>query len=130
MRPTLLLLVLACQGGEDTTTTTDTDVDTAVEDTSADTGDFCDGVPAVNYNNFGRGFMTESCQGCHASTTANRYGAPEGITFDTVEQVWGWSSYILQIATGEGATMPPAGGVSEDDRTRLSWWLRCAPEGT
>ncbi len=100
---------------------------------SADSGGrdaFCQDVPLVDYNNFGEGFVLANCQGCHATTTVNRYDAPENVTFDTVDQVWTWSPNILAIATGDTPAMPPRGGIEPDDRTRLEWWLRCAPPGT
>jgi hypothetical protein len=95
----------------------------------ADTGP-CAEVPLVNYNNFGHSFVLHTCQGCHASTAADRYGAPADSTFDTVEQVWAQRDRVLARAAAEPPTMPPAGGSSEDDRVRLRWWLECAEEGT
>ena len=95
-----------------------------------DTNDPCYDVPTVTYNNFGQGFMTENCQGCHASTTPNRYGAPDEVVFDTVEDCWDQADRVLSRSTGDAATMPPQGGVSADDRTKLEWWLTCATSGT
>ncbi len=117
----MLLWLLACAGPE------------APQDSVQDTApaeDFCAEAPVVRWTNFGQGFITGSCQGCHASTTPDRYGAPEGVTFDSVEEVWAQKDMILLTCTGEAPSMPPNGGVHEDDRTRLAWWLRCAPEGT
>jgi len=133
--PVLLVFLIGC-GEKDTDTapidtgsdTADTIVDTA--DTADSDTDPCADVPVVTYNNFGEGFMTENCQGCHASTTADRYGAPESVIFDTVDDVWSRAERILERAAGDDASMPPAGGVSEDDRTKLEWWLICAEEGT
>jgi uncharacterized membrane protein len=107
--------LLACNGKEESV------VDTAAE--------HCKEVPLVNYDNFGQGFMTENCQGCHATTTPNRYGAPEEVFFDSVEDCWRWKERILTRSLGEEATMPPNGGVDADDRTRLGWWLICGEEG-
>lgn len=109
----LLLALLACSGTE------------AAVDSGA-----CADVPVVNYANFGEGFVLHYCQGCHAASTPDRYGAPEAVAFDTVEQVWAMRERILALAAGDPASMPPAGGTSADDRTRLTWWLECAEEGT
>lgn len=105
---------------------------TACGDGAGDSGDPCADVPLINYDNFGEGFIVEACQGCHASTATNRYGAPEDVSFDTVDQVWARADRVLARAAPLEAepSMPPAGGTSEDDRTRLRWWLECAPEGT
>ena len=98
-------------------------------DTSGD--GICQDIPPVNYTNFGSGFLTENCQGCHASTASYRYGAPDSVTFDSVEQAWAWRERILDLVVdGEEPAMPPAGGVDEDDLLRLQWWFDCAEEGT
>lgn len=107
----------------------DTSADTAA-DTSVDTDDPCAGVPTLAWSNFGEGFMVENCQGCHASTATERYGAPTWATFDTVDQCWDLANSILGAATGDSPSMPPRGGVSDDDRTRLQWWLQCGTPGT
>jgi uncharacterized membrane protein len=115
------LLLLAC-----VTSTSDT------RDTgSVDSQDpFCVDAPVVRWTNFGQAFVLGNCQGCHASTSPNRYEAPEHITFDDVDQVWDQRLMVLGVAAPEDATMPPSGGVHADDRMRLRWWLECAPEGT
>ena len=133
MRTWMIIGMLwGCDDKGETTSPADVPPGTTSPDTTdtADTADPCAGVPLVTYNSFGKGFMTENCQGCHASTTSDRYGAPESSTFDTVEEVWAQADRILIRAAGDDASMPPAGGVSEDDRTRLGWWLECAEEGT
>lgn len=91
---------------------------------------FCDSGPTMTWANFGEGFLIENCNGCHAATAVNRFGAPEYVTFDTVDEVWVWASVILDVATGDAPTMPPTGGVVDDDRLRLEYWLRCAETGT
>ncbi len=103
--------------------------ETALSDT-ADTADPCFEVPLIDWNTFGQSFILHNCQGCHASYTENRHDAPEDVTFDSVDQVWTLADRVLARATGDSATMPPQGGVTDDDRTRLEWWLLCAPEGT
>jgi uncharacterized membrane protein len=111
---TLLLALLACAGPEGA-------------DTAAGA---CADVPVVTYANFGEGFVLHHCQGCHASSTPDRYGAPADVTFDTVDEVWAWRDRILERSASEPPTMPPAASTTADDRTRLRWWLECAEAGT
>ena len=89
----------------------------------------CIDAQLVTYNNFGKSFMTHSCQGCHASTAANRFEAPEDVSFDDLDAVWDQANTILAVATGPAPTMPPQGGVTELQRTKLIWWLRCGEPG-
>ena len=126
--PLLLTASLGCNGKSDTAEPAGA-ADSSTEQPDDSPG-LCEDVPTVTYNRFGEGFMTENCQGCHASTTADRYGAPEEVTFDTVKEVWFWKDRILSRSVGDSISMPPAGGVSEDDRTKLEWWLTCAEEGS
>ncbi len=99
-------------------------------DTAPAAGEGCGDVPAVDWDNFGQGFLLEACQGCHATTTADRYGAPEDVSFDTVEQAWLHAEEILNVAATDDPSMPPRGGVEDDDRVRLRWWLECGTPGT
>lgn len=110
MRPLPLLLLLACGNKDDSVA-----IDTA----------FCADAPVVTWASFGQGFTIENCQSCHASTTADRYGAPEDVVFDSFADVKAQSDLILAVATGDDPSMPPEGGVDEDDRARLEYWLRC-----
>jgi uncharacterized membrane protein len=97
----------------------------------ADSADVCAEVPVVNYDNFGQGFIGLYCHGCHGSEAEDRHGAPEEVTFGSVDEVWAWSEQILALAANlDDPAMPPGGGVPDDERTKLSWWLTCAPEGT
>ena len=112
----------------DTSDTDEPSTDTSTD--TSDTSDPCAGVPLLAYTNFGEGFLRENCQGCHAATAPDRHDAPEDVTFDTVEQVWAQVDAILETSTGDDPEMPPQGGVSADDRTRLAWWLQCGIPGT
>jgi cytochrome c5 len=89
----------------------------------------CVDAQLVSYNNFGKSFMTHSCQGCHATTAPDRYDAPEDVSFDDLESVWDKSGLILAVATGPESIMPPLGGVTDIQRTKLVWWLRCGEKG-
>jgi len=100
----------------------------ATDETDDGTVDaFCDGAPVTTWDNFGAGFLKENCQPCHASTVPeeDRQLAPTDVTFDTEDDVWSLAEAILLRATGEAPTMPPRGGVSDDDRYRLEVWLTC-----
>ena len=89
----------------------------------------CVDAQIITYNNFGKSFMTHGCQGCHASTAPDRYGAPIEVVFDTLDLVWDQAATILAVAAGDQPTMPPQGGVTVDDRIKLKWWLECGEEG-
>lgn len=91
---------------------------------AADTG-LCADAPVLMWANFGEGFMVENCQACHASTSLDRNDAPEGVVFDTLDDVKAQVDRILARATGDDPTMPPQGGVDADDRLRLQIWLSC-----
>ena len=91
--------------------------------TATDSG--CD--TSYSYLNFGKGFMDGNCQGCHASTAQNRYGAPENVHFDNESAVWEWKDRILIRTTGDTPDMPPAGGIAESELEALEEWLRCSP---
>ena len=96
-----------------------------------DSGDPCADVAVVNYDNFGQGFMGLYCEGCHGTEAEDRHGAPDSVSFGSAEQVWSHATQILALAADtEAPTMPPGGGVPDDERIKLSWWLSCAPEGT
>ena len=107
---TLLLLLLAC---------------TSDGDDSGGADALCQDAPVVTWDYWGQGFLTESCQSCHASTSADRNGAPTDVSFDTEADVWTHRDAILAAATGTEPRMPPRGGVSDDDRQLLTIWLTC-----
>jgi len=120
----MLILWLGCLG-------TAPDSSAPDETGAVDSADpFCVDAPVVRWTNFGESFITHSCQGCHATVSPDRHGAPDEVDFDSLERVWEQQWLILGVAAGEAPTMPPEGGVDPDDRVRLEWWLRCAPEGT
>jgi uncharacterized membrane protein len=95
---------------------------TACASDTPDTG-LC-AQPTVTWESFGQGFLITHCQGCHASTSPQRYGAPDGISFDTQEQAAELQSAIERTVLDQ-ESMPPAGGLSDDERTLLERWLDC-----
>lgn len=100
----LLALAGGCSGGEP-----------AVDD--------CADAPVTSWDNFAAGFLTQNCQGCHSSTAPDRHDAPAEVTFDTEEDALRWADAIRRTAVSAERTMPPSGGVTEDDRYRLGVWL-------
>jgi len=82
-------------------------------------------TPLVSWGTFGQGFVLTNCQGCHASTATDRHDAPAHIVFDTPEDVEKHSAAILAAVGSDVPTMPPAGGVLDQDRVRLRIWLKC-----
>ena len=82
-------------------------------------------APIETWETFGQGFLLAQCQGCHASSTPERFGAPEEVVFDTREDAIFYKDRILARAAGTDPTMPPNGGSSDEDRERLRLWLTC-----
>ena len=117
----LLLVALAGCGDKDPAAA---DTDTGTPGTSADTG-LCADAPVLTWANFGDGFVTEHCQACHASTSPDRRGAPEDVTFDTLDQTLAWRDRVLARSAGDDPTMPPQGGVDPVEREKVEIWLTC-----
>ena len=113
----ILWIWLACASGDEQPK--------ATGDSGETVDSFCEDVPLVTYETFGQGFIIENCQSCHASTSTNRYGAPESIHFDTYEEIIATADDILAEVTGDNPQMPSAGGVDEDKRMLLQIWLEC-----
>ena len=78
------------------------------------------------YENFGAGFMTEHCQGCHAEGAVDREGAPASISFDDVSSILEHRETIMFEIEEE--TMPPAGGITQEERSVAIEWLNCMEE--
>jgi len=109
--------------GTDSSPPTDSDPTTDSDTTPVDPA--CEDVPVVTWESWGQGFLVEACQGCHASTARDRYGAPASVVFDTEADAYRWKDRILSRAAAETPSMPPAGGVSEAERELLTIWLTC-----
>lgn len=93
----------------------------------ADSGD-CPREPALDWDNFGHGFMVQYCNGCHASTWPEdkREGAPLGVDFDSYAGVIAWADRIEARSVPDDADMPPGGGPTAEERALLHEWLSCA----
>ena len=98
---------------------------------ASDTGDTgayagCDRDPPLDYDSFGEGVMNKHCTGCHSSylPDGQRYGAPLGVDLNTYQGVLTWAERIRD-RTLDLETMPPGGGLSEQDLLMIDEWLRC-----
>lgn len=110
----LLALLLGCTGAAPT--------DTARASRLPDLD--CAALPDVTYDNWASGHLRTHCAGCHAAETPERYGAPDAVTFDTLAEVRDGAERIHARVVVEG-TMPPAGGVTDEERTLLEIFLVC-----
>lgn len=76
------------------------------------------------WSNYGEAFFTTWCDACHAAGSPNRFGAPEGLTFDDEAEVLGWSDEIRSSAV-DGDSMPLGGGLESWERDELGRYLDC-----
>ncbi|MDP2308163.1 MAG: hypothetical protein Q8P18_19240 [Pseudomonadota bacterium] len=93
-------------------------------DTAASDSGTCE--TAVTWQNFAQGYFASYCQSCHASTTPDRHGAPEGVDFATEAETREQAAAVRRTVL-TNSTMPPGGGLLEDDVALLTEWLDCAP---
>lgn len=106
----ILALLFACSG--------------TGEDSAADTAGACADAPHATWVSFGDGFFATYCRACHSATTTERFGAPPGVNFDTLDDVRSFEASIRRTVIDE-QSMPEAGGVYEDDLYLLDWFLTC-----
>ena len=92
---------------------------------AADSAESCADAPLLTYDNFGRGFLTQNCQPCHAADAIDRHDADPAVTFDSYDDVMANWDAIARVATGDEPVMPPSGGVPDEEREKLSIWLTC-----
>ncbi len=78
----------------------------------------------VTWDGYTRGFFLTYCAACHSSSATERYGAPEGVDFDTPQQVLDQAERV-RARVLEAQTMPLGGGVPAEDLTLLAEWLDC-----
>jgi uncharacterized membrane protein len=86
--------------------------------------DTADCYDAPTYSSWAEGFLIGKCQPCHASTAPNRFGAPESVVFDDRSDALRQLSAIKSTVLERG-TMPPSGGVTDNERLLLEAWLEC-----
>jgi mono/diheme cytochrome c family protein len=89
----------------------------------------CDDAPTLTWANHGEAFFVASCQGCHASTARNRYGAPADVVFDTEADVARRRDAIERAVFDRAPEMPPGGGLTEEELASLRVFLACGLDG-
>jgi uncharacterized membrane protein len=107
----ILTLLLACTEAPDSALT-----DTAC---SAEEEGY-----ALTWSSWGQGFFRTYCDACHAADSPQRFGAPEDVSFDTLEELRRWEARV-RVRTLEQGDMPLGGGVHEDDLLLLEAYLDC-----
>jgi hypothetical protein len=138
----------ACAGGDD-------DAPTPIVPT--DTGSTAAACAELTWENFGDGFVRTWCSACHSRYVTGdwRQCAPEGVPLDTLADVRLWAGEIDRKVQGEVAgpppddatcdgaplggsctcveqsdmQMPPAGGLSAEDKAQLHAWIACGAPG-
>ena len=85
-------------------------------------GPECNDAPT--YNDWMEGFLRSKCQSCHSSEALYRYNAPENIHFDSYREAVDQLE-IIRSSVLERESMPPGGGLSEEDKSLLAQWLDC-----
>jgi hypothetical protein len=81
----------------------------------------------VTWSNWAQGFFTTWCQPCHSEQTPERNGAPEGVNFDTYDQVAAQRE-LIWWSVMEEQRMPTGGGMTDDEYAFMAAFL-CGIEG-
>jgi cytochrome c5 len=84
----------------------------------------CDQGYELTWASWGEAYFGTYCDACHAADSPNRFGAPEGISFDTVAEARTWAPRI-RARVLDDQTMPLGGGVNENDLYLLDVYLTC-----
>jgi uncharacterized membrane protein len=95
----------------------------ACGDVHPDSSD-CTSANEVEWNYWTDGFFSTYCNGCHSSTTVNRYGAPESINFDSEQEVL-FQADLIYNSVLITQNMPKGGGIGEDELQFLKTYLIC-----
>lgn len=93
------------------------------------TDPLCDDAPTLTWANHGEAFFVASCQGCHASTARERFGAPADVVFDGEADVAARRAAIERAVFDGAPEMPPGGGLTDDELDALRVFLACGLEG-
>ena len=118
-----LLLLVACGGeGEDAPASPKP----GGEDSALGSGDCVTdtGGGYPTWAGFGEAFFAGRCASCHAASAPERFGAPESVTFDSEEEVLLQLGAVRRVILYD-ASMPPGGGLHEDELARVELYLDC-----
>ena len=88
------------------------------EPVSVESGVCGESLPEMTWQSFGEGFVSTYCQGCHASGTFDRHGAPESVVFDSEDEVLARVEAVKRTTLG--------GGIPAEQRELLSAYLKCS----
>jgi len=117
IEPRLSFFVAALLLGGGCTAAGDTDSAAAVDP-------LCEEGAAPTWQSWGKGFFVTYCNSCHAADSPNRFGATEGVSFDTYNEAVEWAPRV-RARVLESQDMPLGGGVKEEDLYLLDVFLRC-----
>ena len=94
--------------------------------TSTTRDDCAEGTP-FTWENTAQPIVHTWCTPCHgaAVTGADRSGAPADVALDTRDDLVLWADEVAQTIQTTSPTMPPAGGLTDDERAALVEWLAC-----
>lgn len=120
-------LLLACAPDKEGDTSAPLDTADTAAATSVIDGRVCPPGSPLTWQSFGQGFLLDHCVGCHSSQLAEgqRAQATLGVDFDTQPGAQQWLQRIYARSADANDTMPPAGGVTEQQRQLLGDWLAC-----
>ncbi len=124
MKALPLLLLFACdQGGGAVADQADIDPSTEAPATNPNCSADEAAYP-LSWEGTARPILLTYCAACHAAASPQRFGAPEGVSFDTEDEARTWGARI-RARTIDIGDMPVGGGVFANDRFLLEAWLDC-----
>lgn len=91
---------------------------------AAGAGDSDPCADAHGWAGYGDVFLRDWCRSCHSAAAPNRFGAPEGIDFDTLEDLHRWLGPVEDTVIGD-ESMPVGGGVDPAVRAEFGAWIAC-----
>lgn len=84
----------------------------------------------INYHTVAQPFLRTYCTSCHSEQLSgpSRYGAPGNINLDTLKDARNWAQRI-RARSIDSNTMPPSGGIRDEEKALLEKWLECGTPG-